>query len=197
MTQLSLECPRIHVEISDGLRVLRVSGALDLTVAEEFGKRADRAIQAVPGPVVLDLSGLTFIDARGARTLAAVTHALPGGRRVAVRGCVPEVRFVFDLLGLPMNFLPADYLAAWEWAGPPSRTRELVLQVREARIQASAARLYAGSVLARVTDTSIRLASLRERTDLAREQGRQTLASTRLARERVISSRQEACDRPG
>jgi anti-anti-sigma factor len=183
-------CLRIQVESRNGLCVLRVIGDLDFLAAEEFAARAEQAVQAVPGPVVMNLSCVTFIDVRGARALAALTQAVPAGRQVVICSCPPDVRLIMDVLGLSLNYLPADYLPAENWIAPPSRTRELVNLVQDARLHASVARLHAQGVLAEVMNSSIRLASTRERTGLMREQGQQTVASARAARELVLRSRQ-------
>jgi len=184
-------CLRIQVESRNGLCVLRVIGDLDFLAAEEFAERAEQAVLAVPGPVVMNLSCLTFIDVRGARALARVTQTLPAGRQVVICSCPPDVRLIMDVLGLSLNYLPADYLPADNWIAPLSRTHELVNQVQDARLHASVARLHAQGVLDELMNVSIRLASTRERTGLIREQGQQTMASARAARELVLRSRQE------
>jgi anti-anti-sigma factor len=182
---------RIQVESRNGLCVLRVIGDLDFLAAEAFAECAGQAVQAVTGPVVMNLSGLTFIDVRGARALAAVTQTLTAGRQVVVCACPPDVRLTMDVLGLSLNYLPADYLPAENWTAPQSRTLELVKQVQDARLHASIAQLQARGVLARLMDMSIRLANTRERTDLIREQGQRTMASVRAARERMLRPGQE------
>jgi anti-anti-sigma factor len=180
---------RVEADNRNGRCVLRVTGDLDMTTAAEFACRAEAAVTETTGPVVLDLSGLTFIDVRGARALAAVMCPVPAARRPVVRSCAPHVRLVLDMLDLPFSYLPADYLPAYSRTAPPSATRDLVKRVQQARLNAGDAKLSASRVLARLTDTSIRLASTRERTGLILEQGQQTLASTRAARELVIRSR--------
>ena len=182
---------RIQAEGSNGLCVLRVSGEVDVLTAEEVAERADQALQEVPGPVMVDLSGLTFIDACGARALAAMIDTLPAGRLTAVRSCAPHVRLVFDLLDLSLNYLPADYLSAENWTAPRFGTRELTSRVQEALLHASVAKDSASGVMALLADTSTRLASTLEQTGLIREQGRRVLASARAAREQAIRSRQE------
>jgi anti-anti-sigma factor len=189
-------CLRIQAESRNGLCVLRLSGELDFVTAREFAERADHVLQAVPGPVVMNLSGLTLIDLRGARALAAVTQTLPAGRQVVVCSCPPHVRLTLDVLDLPLNYLPADYLPTENWIVPPSWTRELVHRVQDARLHASVTKLCTKGVLATLTDTSIRLASTRERTDLIREKGQRTLAATRAARELAERFRQESAPLP-
>jgi hypothetical protein len=95
------------------------------------------------------------------------------------------------MLGLSLNYLPADYLSAENWTAPQFGTRELMGMVQDARLHASVAKHHASGVLAMLADTSTRLASTREQTELIREQGRRVLASARAAREHVVRSRQE------
>lgn len=84
---------QIRVERRGGACLLRISGELDLITADSLGERADAAVEQVPGPVLVDLAGLTFIDARAARALDAraslsprtqAPPAPPGRRRCRV-----------------------------------------------------------------------------------------------------------------
>jgi hypothetical protein len=84
------------------------------------------------------------------------------------------------MLNLPLSYPPADPLTG---IAQPSVTRHLVDLVQHARLDASRTKLAASWTLARLTDTGIRLANTRERAGLIREQGQQTLARTRSARE--------------
>jgi|SRR5215469_9585436 len=174
----------LRVEAGSGYRqcVLRVIGELDLVTAAEFADRADAAVEATSGPVIVDLSSLTFIDVFGARALATVVRTLPAARRPVIRSCPPHVRLVLDMLNLPLSYLPTDPLTG---NAPPSVTRDLVDLVQQARLDAGKAKLAASWTLARLADTGIRLASTRERAGLMREQGQETLARTRSARDRA------------
>jgi anti-anti-sigma regulatory factor len=171
--------------------VLQIAGELDALAADTFAEHADAAVRSLPWPVLVDLSGLTFIDARGARVLDAVIRTLPGGRPASVRACPRHVRRILDILGLPLDGGPAGR--------PPARrpgTPGLVDDVRRARLHAGEAKLDASGTLAELADTRIRLASTIERADLIREQGRQTLARSRASREQALRSRRLACPEP-
>jgi anti-anti-sigma factor len=72
--------------------VLHVIGELDLVTAAEFADRAEAAMKATAGPVVVDLSSLTFTDVFGARALATVIRTVPAARRPVIRSCPPHVR---------------------------------------------------------------------------------------------------------
>ncbi len=174
---------QVQAERRNGLCVLWITGELDTVMAEVLAERADAAVQAISRPVLIDLSGLTFIDARGARALAAVTQT----HSAAVRSCPPHVRRVLDLLGLPLS-----YLSAGNRTAPSSETSDLADLVRRARSDAREAKLDTSSLLDQLRDTCIRLTKLLERTGLALERGRRTVASSRAAREHLSRSRQGA-----
>jgi anti-sigma B factor antagonist len=176
---------QVRAERRNGTCVLRISGELDTMTADTLGERADAAVRDVPGPVLVDVSGLTFIDADGARVLNALIQTLPDGRRGAVRSCPRGIRRILDLLGLSLGCPSAGHDAVPE----PGMTA-LLDQVRRARFHAGEARLDVGETLARLTDTCIRLAGTVERADLIREQGRQALAASRTAREHAARARQ-------
>jgi anti-anti-sigma factor len=171
--------------------VLHIAGELDVMSADAFAEHADAAVRSLPWPVLVDLSGLTFIDARGARVLDAVIRTLPGGRPASVRACPRHVRRILDMLGLPLDGRPAG--------SPPARrpgTAALVDEVRRARLHAGEAKLDASGTLAELADSRIRLAGTIERASLIREQGRQTLARSRASREQALRSRQPSCPEP-
>jgi anti-anti-sigma regulatory factor len=167
----------------NGACVLQIARELDAMTADAFAGHADAAVRSLPGPVPVDLSGLTFIDAGGARALDAVMQTLPGGRLASVRACPRHVRRILDMLGLPLDGRAAG--------SPPGRrpgTPALVDEVRRARLHAAEAKLDASGTLAELADTRIRLAGTIERAGLIREQGRQTLARSRASREQALRS---------
>lgn len=65
------------VREEDGTPVVYLSGELDLTSAAQFSTAIDAALASHPGRLVLDASGLTFMDSSGIR---------PAGGR----GCSPR-----------------------------------------------------------------------------------------------------------
>ena len=79
-----------------------VTGEIDMATAPMLGRELTAAIESADGPVVLDLSDVTFFDSSGLR-VAIVAHRDLGeqGRRLAVV-CTPEghVRRTFALAGL-------------------------------------------------------------------------------------------------
>jgi anti-sigma B factor antagonist len=105
--------PEFEVTVSteDGVRVVAVTGELDLDTMQELNA-ALAADDAVLATTVLDLRGLTFIDSSGVSgVLSAARRAREaGGRMVCVPG-PPSVRRVFELTGVD---------TAVEWVGGPS-----------------------------------------------------------------------------
>ena len=176
----------IRAARSNGTCVLRIAGELDMTVGDALAARAAAAMRGIPGPVLINLADLTFIDAHGAHALDALIQNPPDGRPIAVRYCPLAIRRVLDMLRLPLDY-PAGDESAQQTA-----TTELTSQVRRARLLASQSRLETSGTLTQLADTLIRLASTIERTELIREQGRQIVASSRATRRQLTGSRPAA-----
>lgn len=177
----------VRAERQNGVCVLRISGELDTMKADTLGERADAAVLGVPGPVLVDLSGLTFIDLHGARVLDAVIQTMPDGRQAAVRFCPRRIRRVLDLAGLSFSCPPSGHAVASE----PAATALLDL-ARRTRLRAGNARLDVSGALACLADTYMRLANTIERAGLIQEQARQAVTAGRGAREQAARSRQAA-----
>jgi anti-anti-sigma factor len=77
---------RIDRQDADGRVVFELHGELDLAAEVEFRRRIDSA--GPDGTVVLDLSGLSFMDSTGLRLLLETDTRMRdgGGRCVIVRG---------------------------------------------------------------------------------------------------------------
>jgi anti-anti-sigma factor len=94
--------PEFEVTVSteDGVRVVAVSGELDLDTLAELNA-ALTADDGLLATTVVDLRGLTFIDSSGVSgVLAAARRARDaGGRLVCVPGS-PTVKRVFELTGV-------------------------------------------------------------------------------------------------
>lgn len=178
---------RVDAERRNGVCVLRIAGDLDAGMANALIDYANAAVQAIPGAVLVDLSGVNLIDAHGAHALAAVIQDLAARRLTAVRACPPHIRHTLELLDLPPG-----YLSVADVATAKSTTFELVARLRLARLDAGEVKDDARWMLARLTDTCIRVASTRERTGLAIEQGRHAVASSKAAREHLRQTRQGA-----
>lgn len=78
--------------------VLRVTGEVDLVTAPVLQRSIDSAIAAGRPTIVIDLSGTTFLDARGVGALvAARKQADKNGRRLIIRRPPELVRRVLEL----------------------------------------------------------------------------------------------------
>ena len=79
---------------------LIASGELDLTVAQEF--RETVAAQLAAGPVLIDLSDLTFMDSSGVAALDALlrTAAKQGWSLQVAPGIQQPVRRVLEITGM-------------------------------------------------------------------------------------------------
>jgi anti-anti-sigma factor len=82
----------------DSRGVLWLSGELDLVVADAFVKRAMASLDGQP-ELVLDCSGLTFLDSSGLRAMLALSSQA-GGRPVVVRNAPEHVRKVLEIAGV-------------------------------------------------------------------------------------------------
>lgn len=84
---------------------VRVAGDVDLNTAEEL-ERAVRE-QLASAPVLLDLSGVTFMDSSGLRALdALVRHARVDGEELRIAPSLSEsVAQILELTGM-MQILP-------------------------------------------------------------------------------------------
>jgi hypothetical protein len=171
--------------------VLRISGELDMISGHTLGQRADAVVEGMRGPVLVDVSGLTFIDAYGARALDAVMQTLPNGRLAALRSCPSDVRRILDILALPAGRPPAGPDAV-----PEPGTTALSERVRRARLHGAEATLDASGTIAELIDTCIRVAGTIERAGLIRAQGQQARAASRAAREGARSRRAARPQRP-
>jgi anti-anti-sigma factor len=92
----------LHIDVSaHGAKVtVVVAGELDITTATSMSRRLLAIGAAHPERLVLDLSGLAFIDVAGARALDEAHKALTGECPVTVRPPRPSARKIFELTGL-------------------------------------------------------------------------------------------------
>jgi anti-sigma B factor antagonist len=94
--------------------VVRVGGELDLSVAADVGARIGELLDAGLGRIVVDLSGVTFIDSAGIHMLVAAQRTAERDDAALSLVAVPlRVRRVLDLTG-------AASLLAIDAAGVPA-----------------------------------------------------------------------------
>lgn len=88
----------MYVALSRGVTVLTVEGRIDVASAPPL----DAALEELKGNrVLLDLSGLTFVDSSGVRLLAVHSRRMrQAGGALLVRCPSPPVRHVMTLTGI-------------------------------------------------------------------------------------------------
>ncbi len=97
----------LDVAADDGRTTVSAAGELDLASADAFTAAVADGLAA--GPVVVDLSALTFMDSSGVRALnTALREASQHGRELRVRGDMqPSVVQILELSGM-MSLLPIE-----------------------------------------------------------------------------------------
>ena len=89
----------------DGDTVVFLTGELDMSTAPELTGVLGPLVEHGPQEVVLDLSGLTFIDSSGIAALVDTQHRLgEQGRHLAVHHALGGTWRVFEIAGL-LDFL--------------------------------------------------------------------------------------------
>lgn len=171
---MSTEYLNVRVERWGQLCVLAVSGEMDACSSATFADGMAAAAESAARRVIVDLSGLRFIDCGAARILAAVVRPEPGRPPVVVRSVRPAVRRVLNLIAVDPDLLgPSPDLTGQGRPGGAavaagSTTGRLVRRVQAARshaVQAIAGSLNAANELAATEDeiafTFIELAARR------------------------------------
>ena len=78
-----------------------LSGELDIATLDDAQRQVQAAEAGAPALLVIDLSGLTFVDSSGVRlALLADDRARAAGRRIAIRLGTGQALRVFQALGL-------------------------------------------------------------------------------------------------
>jgi anti-anti-sigma factor len=103
--------------VDDETLIVAFTGELDLLSSTQTWEQVERVVDAEPTRLVLDLSGLSFIDASGLGIIAAVHQRVASyGGVLLVRDATPAVRRAMAATGLDV-LLPA----AREPGGPGRR----------------------------------------------------------------------------
>jgi anti-anti-sigma factor len=80
----------------------RITGAVDLSNVEELGRQVEQSVSNRARGLVLDLSGVTYLDSTGLRLIYRLARQL-GDRQQRLRLVVPEtsrIRRVLTLAGV-------------------------------------------------------------------------------------------------
>ena len=80
---------------------LTLVGEIDASSAVLLQRRLDEVIESTTGVVVVDMSGVSFIDSMGIRVVVALRRRLSAQRRsLTLRDVSAPTRRMFDLTGL-------------------------------------------------------------------------------------------------
>jgi anti-sigma B factor antagonist len=82
---------------ASGVLVVKLIGEIDISNATKLGTALDAMITGVDEPVVVDLSGLEFMDSSG---IAMLLRAVGGAGSVEVRNPSTVVRRIIECTGL-------------------------------------------------------------------------------------------------
>lgn len=108
--------PSLRAErVPDGVRLI---GEADLTTCDLLDSALREAAARTSQDVVVDLSGLTFVDVSALETIAAAADRLRSRRRLIVRAMPSSARTVVELLGWG-----ADNAGSLIVDGPPGGAR--------------------------------------------------------------------------
>ena len=90
--------------------LVRATGELDLSAAEAFESQLEEELARDGAIVVLDLSGVTFLDSTGLRTLLRIAEedARSGSRLSIRRELSPPVQRLLDLTRIEQQLPFAD-----------------------------------------------------------------------------------------
>lgn len=112
ITRLASSGLEVSAVVSENTAVVRVAGELDLATAPELSNIL-QGLERECGRIVLDVSGLTFIDSTGLR-LAVIEHdhATMDGFEFAIAGAAGPVLEVLRVTGLDVRLPLAPDVAS-------------------------------------------------------------------------------------
>jgi anti-anti-sigma factor len=103
----------LEVGTNDGVVTAVVAGEIDIASRPELEEAIER-LEQTPADLVIDLSGVTFVDSQGVNLLVHVHRVLQeAGASLAVARPSPVVRKVLELTGVD------TYIDITEEARPP------------------------------------------------------------------------------
>ena len=96
---------QLLAEPRDDILIVRaMDNRIDAAVAIQFKEHMRDLVKAAPSRVMLDLSGVTFLDSSGLGALVAVMKLLGPDRRLELCGLTPAVERVFRLTRMDTVF---------------------------------------------------------------------------------------------
>jgi anti-sigma B factor antagonist len=96
---------QFHLVGLNGTRVVVATGEIDMASAPALWEAMSEAIATGQGDVIVDLSGVTFIDSQGLNVLLRAYKMLsPEGRGVCLRSPRPQTRQALEVSGVASVF---------------------------------------------------------------------------------------------
>jgi anti-sigma B factor antagonist len=88
----------VHIAEEDGSSIVHVIGELDIASADLLDSTLRTLAQRSHGRVVIDLSGVQFMDSAGLRALVRARERMDaGGRWLVTRGAAGQPRRLLDI----------------------------------------------------------------------------------------------------
>ena len=91
----------------DGDVVLLATGEIDLVAKEAFDESLRLALEATDRRLIVDLSGVEFMDSTALNSLVRAQSTMNDGARITLRGAKPSAKRVFEIAGL-MNYFTVE-----------------------------------------------------------------------------------------
>ncbi len=99
----------VETESASGAALVSFTGDLDIQVAKEAAEAIEGVEGDRPDPLVIDLSGLSFMDSSGMAVIAAAhARALEEERRFVIVNPKGGVRRAFEVSGLDQSIETVD-----------------------------------------------------------------------------------------
>lgn len=111
------ELARLELTERNGVMVAAIVGEIDLSNSAQLEHGVLAGVGSAVA-VVLDLTGVTFVDSAGVRLLDHLTAAFAPPRALLVAGAGRRVRFTLRLCGFPLDLMCADVESAVAELGP-------------------------------------------------------------------------------
>ncbi len=94
-----------HRIYPDGHATAVIRGELDAATTDAALEYVTKVIARSSGPIEVDLTGLSFCDARGLRALAGMAdRARTAGRQLRLTGTRPGIAKIMRITGMDANF---------------------------------------------------------------------------------------------
>jgi len=96
---------KVRTVSTDGPAVVTVQGEVDMVTAPEFRTLLLQSAAESAGPLLLDLSGVTYMDSSGVGTMVYLKREIERrGRQLVLVGLPPRVRGVLEITHLDRFF---------------------------------------------------------------------------------------------